>query len=213
MATYYLYQIRNNLNGKIYIGVHSTSTENDTYMGSGTLISNAIQKYGKDNFTKTILEYFNSEEEMYFREAEIVDKEFVLREDTYNIALGGVGGWTKSNEVIARKRMNDSEWYEKKRENISKGVRKALAEGKCKCATKEFNMKRTQKSLLPEFIEKRKNTYAERKHQQGENHALYGRTIVHKKDFGWIWVSNTDLPEYVSNGWVKGKGKQKRGVI
>ena len=46
-----VYQITNLINGKIYIGVHSTDDINDGYMGSGDLIKMAIK-----NMVKTILE-------------------------------------------------------------------------------------------------------------------------------------------------------------
>jgi hypothetical protein len=41
---------------------------------------------------KTVLYIFNNEKEMNQKEREIVNEEFTLREDTYNIALGGQGG-------------------------------------------------------------------------------------------------------------------------
>ena len=53
----YIYKITNNLNNKIYIGLSSKKVEeSESYYGSGVLIYKAIDKYGKDNFTKTILE-------------------------------------------------------------------------------------------------------------------------------------------------------------
>jgi hypothetical protein len=212
MAIYYLYETCNLINGKIYIGVHSTNKEDDNYLGSGTLLTRAVQKYGKEKFIKTILEYFDSEEAMYAREAEIVDKNFVLNENNYNISLGGVGGWTKSNQVIARKRLTDSEWTKQTSQNISNGVKKAIAAGKCKCATKEFNKIRTEKSRTLEAIEKRKKTYADRNHQQGVNHSLYGRKAVHRTDIGWIWVNIDDIQSYINDGWIKGKGNQLKAI-
>lgn len=89
---YYVYKIINNINGKYYIGAHRSSIMEDSYMGSGKLIQSAIRKYGKENFTKEILIVCSSEEEMYAKEAEIVNKVFCLSRETYNMAPGGFGG-------------------------------------------------------------------------------------------------------------------------
>lgn len=95
---YYLYQITNLVNNKIYIGVHKTSDINDGYMGSGKVIKRAIEKHGLENFQKDILEYFDDPESMYAREKEIVTDEFLLREDVYNLRRGGYGGFDAINK-------------------------------------------------------------------------------------------------------------------
>lgn len=81
----------------IYIGKHETENVNDCYMGSGLRIRRAIEKYGVDNFEKTILFECSSQEEMNQKEAEIVNEDFISREDVYNIKLGGEGGWDYLN--------------------------------------------------------------------------------------------------------------------
>lgn len=87
---YLIYQITNLLNGHIYIGAHSTENINDRYMGSSRYLKKDIKEFGKKNFKKEILFIFNNKEEMLLKEAELVNKDFVFREDTYNKVIGGL---------------------------------------------------------------------------------------------------------------------------
>lgn len=89
---YTIYQIRNKINGKIYIGKHQTENIDDGYFGSGVALRKAIQKHGKENFVKEILFVFDSEDEMNAKERELITEEFVSRKDTYNLGVGGEGG-------------------------------------------------------------------------------------------------------------------------
>lgn len=90
---YYLYKITNLVNGKIYVGVHKTKNVDDGYMGSGKVVLSAIEKYGKDNFVKEVLEYFDTAADMFAREKEIVNEDFLKRGDVYNLRRGGSGGF------------------------------------------------------------------------------------------------------------------------
>jgi hypothetical protein len=87
-----VYKTTNNLNGYIYIGIHSTNNIDDGYIGSGVRFSKEVSKIGKEHFTREILHYYDTREEALNKEREIVNKDFVLREDTYNSAIGGKGG-------------------------------------------------------------------------------------------------------------------------
>jgi hypothetical protein len=74
---YTIYKITNKINGKVYIGSHKTRTLDDNYMGSGKYLLRAIEKHGEDNFTKEILYVFDNPEEMYTKEAELVNDDFL----------------------------------------------------------------------------------------------------------------------------------------
>jgi hypothetical protein len=84
-----IYKITNNINGKYYIGRHSTENIDDGYMGSGVGIINAIKKYGKENFTKEILEKTNTTDELWETELKYVNEDVVKDSNSYNISLGG----------------------------------------------------------------------------------------------------------------------------
>lgn len=109
----YLYKITNLLNNKIYVGIHQTTDLNDGYMGSGTAIRRAIKKYGIDNFHKEIVDFFDTYAAALQREQEIVTVEFILREDTYNLRTGGMGGFEHVNFVPKSDRVNIKEYKRK----------------------------------------------------------------------------------------------------
>lgn len=86
----YVYKITNNLNGKIYVGKHSTDNLNDGYMGSGKLIKLAYNKYGIENFTKQILQFAETEEELNDLEMFYI-KDLDAKTKGYNLTDGGDG--------------------------------------------------------------------------------------------------------------------------
>lgn len=141
---YLIYQIRNKVNGKIYIGKHKTDNKDDDYMGSGKYLKAAQSHYGIENFEKIILFECFSEEEMNRKEAELVNQEFIDRDDTYNIILGGDGGWSYVNEhglnagvsFINENMLNNKvgQCYKtrellKSDENFAKDFRKKISDG------------------------------------------------------------------------------------
>lgn len=101
----FVYQTKNLINGKTYIGVRCTDNLNDGYIGCGITsnnyakrkirmgvtspIINAVVKYGYENFKREILCFFDTSEEAYEEEAWLVNEDWVNRHDNYNVALGG----------------------------------------------------------------------------------------------------------------------------
>lgn len=90
---HYFYKITNQLNGHFYYGVHNTNNLDDGYMGSGTRLWNAYNKYGVENFNKEILKYFDTKEEAFEYESEIVTEQLVNDDNCYNLSVGGKGGF------------------------------------------------------------------------------------------------------------------------
>ncbi len=89
MIYYTVYRTTNNINNKIYVGVHKTENLEDNYLGSGTAIKRAIKKYDRHNFTKEILHIFDNEKEAYLMESNLVTLEFISESSNYNLAPGG----------------------------------------------------------------------------------------------------------------------------
>lgn len=89
---HFVYKITNSINGKYYIGVHSTNVIEDGYMGSGSLLRRDIKEHGINNFEREILHHFETRHEALQKEMEIVNFDFLRDEMTYNLVIGGAMG-------------------------------------------------------------------------------------------------------------------------
>ena len=85
----YVYITRNLLNNKQYIGDHSTNNLNDGYLGSGSIIKNAIKKYGTKNFKKEILENFKTKQKAFDAQEKYINEYNTLSPNGYNISSKG----------------------------------------------------------------------------------------------------------------------------
>lgn len=86
-----IYKTTNIINGKIYVGKDSRNLE--CYLGSGELLKKSIKKYGKENFTKEILEICENLIELDVREKFWINKLDSIN-NGYNLTEGGTGGDT-----------------------------------------------------------------------------------------------------------------------
>lgn len=98
---HYFYKITNLINGKYYYGVHNTYNLNDGYMGSGTRISYAINKYGVQSFIKEILMFFDTQEEAFEYESKIVTEDLVKDDNCYNQKCGGDYSWKTTKDTVS----------------------------------------------------------------------------------------------------------------
>lgn len=130
-----VYLTINNVNKKIYIGVHITDTpyKFDNYWGNGITGTNsyyfkhpknpfhyACKKYGLKSFTRFTLAVYDTYEEALAEERRIVNQEFLQRTDVYNVALGG--GVPTAHEIEAHQYDLDGNYIKSYKSKTLAGV-------------------------------------------------------------------------------------------
>lgn len=119
----YIYKTTNMLNNRIYIGQKKSKIFVQTYYGSGIAISNALKKYGKDNFTVELISWASSKEELNALEIEAIKLHSDLH-NLYNIAIGGDGGDTTNHplkeDIIKKRAIGLKEWHASLPEDLRK---------------------------------------------------------------------------------------------
>ncbi|AII28050.1 homing endonuclease [Bacillus phage Bobb] len=105
----FIYVTINNLTGKKYLGLHTTWRRD--YIGSGNYLKAAIKKYGKENFTRYIIDTADSYEELCYLESHYITEAFgeniAESKDWYNITSGlqrGGNTWAGMSEEDRSKR-------------------------------------------------------------------------------------------------------------
>jgi len=198
MKYFTIYKITNTINDKEYIGCHITEKLDDGYMGSGKWLKRAIEKYGVENFKKDILFIFDNREDMLAKERELVNEEYVLREDTYNLTLGGGVGWFHIHTPEGRKQQKElslERWdaphffasdYAKTtvrntlEEKYGEGIVNVFQVEEVKEKSKESNMKAWGvpfASMSPEVKEKTARTNRERR---GVDYPVQDKEVLDK---------------------------------
>jgi hypothetical protein len=209
---YIIYKITNKLNNKFYVGAHKTSNINDDYFGSGVILERAVKKHGIENFNKEILFECLDVEEMWQKETSIVDEEFIARSDTYNVKLGGCGGFDYVNKNHPRMASKDYKDMIKKWQTIGK-------------TTVQYMMK-TDEKFKKEMLEKWANNlkfarmanpmgFYGRKHSD-ESKTKIGKSVRGKytgknnPNYGNHWITDGINNKLVKKGiipvgWRKGR--------
>lgn len=198
---HYICKTTCNLNGKYYIGMHSTSNLEDGYMGSGKRLRYSIRKYGVENHTREILEFLNDRESLAKREAEIVNEELINDPLCINLKLGGQGGFSKEawekGQIIARALLK--EWWKDPgyRNRIIKsrqeGVKRLHNEGKVKY-----------------------DNFTGKKHKEESKRLIGEKNSIKQKgsgnsQFGTCWITNEvenkkiKKGDLIPDGWRLGR--------
>lgn len=188
---YTIYKITNKIDNKIYIGKHQTSDLQDGYMGSGTVLRRAQRKYGIENFIKEIIHVFDNEEDMNKAEKLLVTEEFCLREDTYNICVGGQGGFS----YINRSKLNGI-----RGKNHTEEAKKKISDS----LTGKPHPKRPRYGVKT-FLGRSHTEESKSKMRKTKN---VGET---NSQFGTMWITNGSIckkiktVDIIPDGWYKGR--------
>ena len=199
---YTIYKITHIDSGKIYIGKHKTDNIEDGYMGSGKMIKRAIKKYGIDRFNKDILHVFDNEQQMNDKEAELVNEEFVLRTDSYNLCVGGQGGFSYV-------KLNP-EQREKQKRAARKSMNKLHREGKVPRNNNPINARKALKEKYPN------GTFAGKTHSEESKRKISLSSAVHQRgsknsQYGTRWITDGTSNKKIKNvdsipeGWYRGR--------
>ncbi len=191
---YLIYKITNRLNNKFYVGKHKTENKDDGYFGSGVLIERAVAKHGRENFVKEILFELPTEEDMNQKEADIVDEEFVARDDTYNLMAGGQGGgstnWDKGRAKYI-KLLDDPEFQERFHQSLLLKWEKMKSSG---YKSNWIGRKHTEETI-------RKMREAKIGKYNGKKNPVYGKHWI--TDGTTSKMVDRDIP--TPTGWRKGR--------
>ena len=146
----YIYKITNLVNGKIYVGQHSSNT-NRYYMGSGSELKKAKKEFGTHNFKMEILEEYHGNSRKEFSELEI---KWIKKLDATNPEIGynklkaGNGGYIGKewyDSQVGRKHTEEEKrkiGESNKGKVISEEAKKKNSDGKKgKCLSKETRLK------------------------------------------------------------------------
>lgn len=211
---HYIYKTTNLVNGKYYIGMHSTSDLDDGYIGSGDRIRKSINKYGKENFKCEIIEMLPDRNSLKQRERELVNEDLINDIMCMNIVYGGGGGFI-SPEGVKKGRKKTDEILEQKygkdfRKIISKNYRNNLTDfEKLELSNK---IKEGLKKSDYDFgcIWRGKKLNDEHKKKIGESNSIKQKGEKNSQ-FGSCWITNgvenkkikkeTILPD----GWKLGR--------
>lgn len=103
MKCFFIYITINRINQKQYIGSHFGYL-NDAYLGSGVILKKAIKRYGKNSFSRSILEIVDNKEDIFVRELHWIKFYNADQSDMfYNVSSSPSGGFDLSNYTQKQK--------------------------------------------------------------------------------------------------------------
>lgn len=176
----YIYKTTDLTNNKIYVGQHKSNEFDNTYYGSGVIITKLLNKYGTERFSCELLESCQSEDELNQKEIYWIDKLNCLDKNIgYNLASGGSFGDSGYHQGMKGKSQSN---YQKQQASIANSHPKS----------------KQMKNKMSKALKGNHNA------SNGK-----GMKFIHKGDTQKR-VKEENIPKYLLEGWVKGKSNKIR---
>jgi hypothetical protein len=190
--------------------MHSTSNLEDGYFGSGKRLKYSIQKHGKSNHSKEILEFLKNKELLINREIQLVTVDLLTDPMCMNLKPGGTGGlcniehaykfhaaggkkvFQNFNAIHLDKIKNDPGYKEKVYDAIAKThfLKTGSANG---WKGKSHSIESKNKIGLANSIQ-----------QRGSKNSQFGKIWIHNEIENKI-IKKEDIEHFIAGGWIKGR--------
>lgn len=238
----FVYMTRNKITGHLYIGKHRremnpNDIDDSWYLGSGVLLKRAIEKYGVENFERTILCECSDDASLNKMEQLFISHYNAVNDDKfYNLTFGGDGLSVVPECVRERMRhphkpMSDNAranmsrtFSQEARERFAQNARDKLTgrvhtqQSKANMSAGHIGSKSIYKDGVYKYVKEHElHTYlADGWILQG---VLHGRKIVRKDQGTKVWIHKGDeervvrkdiVEEYYDDGWLRGRIYKRR---
>ena len=125
---HYVYITTNIITGQQYVGDRSCKNIlKDLYLGSGTYLKNSIKKYGKENFSKRVINTFDTRQEAYEAQEKYINEYTTLVPCGYNISIkGGYGIYESPLNKLTKQKISQS----LKNHSVSENTKQKISNAK-----------------------------------------------------------------------------------
>lgn len=204
----FIYITTNLVNGMRYLGQKKFCKGWKQYLGSGTVIKQAIKKYGKENFHRTIIYICYSEDELNKAEYDLsIFLDVVEGDGWYNLVYGGGTscGWhmpEETKEKIRQKRLGVT---------LSEETRRLLSQKLSGENNPWYGRKHTDEELEKMSVNRKGKCAEENNYWYGKNLSEETKLKISKSKTGK--TASEETRKKLSEAHLGSKNKGAKGVL
>ena len=206
---HYIYKTTCKITGKFYVGMHSSDSLEDGYLGSGKILGYSRAKYGDENHTREILEICVTREQLRSREKEIVNEEMLKDPLNINLKYGGEGGWDHVDGSHLTKEMRKE--FGRRGGLISgivMGPKNLIFLHSKESRNKANKTKINRYGNLSGMLNKKHSKESKEKMSEshsGSKNSQYGKCWINHPELGSKSIDKNLLESFLLDGWIKGR--------